>query len=97
VAIELQDGESRVARLQADADKYRRQQAAAGKLGVELAEAQGTKLENDALQGVGSENYVGLKMAEVLKGVRVLVLPSDGANGMNPLDMPSLLKKLEVP
>jgi regulator of protease activity HflC (stomatin/prohibitin superfamily) len=97
VNIELQEGESKVQRLRADADKYRRQQAAAGKLGVELAEAQGTKLENDALQGVGSENYVGLKMAEVLRGVKVLVLPSDGANGMNPLDMPSLLKKLEVP
>jgi len=43
-------------------------------------------MENTALQGAGSENMVGLKMADVLKGVKVLVLSSDGATGMNPLD-----------
>jgi hypothetical protein len=35
-------------------------------------------------------------MAEVLQGVRVLVLPSDGSDGVNPLDLGSMLKKFEV-
>ncbi len=35
-------------------------------------------------------------MAEVLRGVRVLVLPSDGKDGLNPLDIGSLLTKMEV-
>jgi regulator of protease activity HflC (stomatin/prohibitin superfamily) len=95
--VELSRGAAEVQKLHAQADLYTRQQAAAGKLKVELAEATGTRLENDALQGVGSENYVGLRMAETLKGVKVLVLPSDGANGFNPLDLPALMKKLEVP
>ncbi len=41
---------------------------------------------------------VGLRMAEVLKGLKVLVLPSDGASGFNPSRRDLLmLKRLEVP
>jgi regulator of protease activity HflC (stomatin/prohibitin superfamily) len=93
---ELSRGAAEVEKLRAQADLYRRTKAAEGKLLVELAEARGTQLENDALQGAGSENMVGLKMADVLKGVKVLVLPSDGAGGMNPLDVAALLRKFEV-
>jgi hypothetical protein len=32
----------------------------------------------------------------VLRGVKVLVLPSDGKDGMNPLDLPGMMRKLEV-
>jgi regulator of protease activity HflC (stomatin/prohibitin superfamily) len=94
--IELSRGKAEVQKLQAQADLYRRKKAAEGKLEVELAEAKGTQLENSALQGAGAENMVGLKMADVLKGVRVLVLSSDGANGLNPLDLASMLRKFEV-
>lgn len=94
--IELTRGKSEVQKLQAQADLYKRKRAAEGKLLVELAEARGTQLENTALQGAGSENMVGLKMADVLAGVRVLVLSSDGANGFNPLDLSSMLRKFEV-
>ena len=94
--IELSRGEAEVQKLKSSAELYRRKRAAEGKLLVELAEAKGTQLENSALQGAGSENIVGLKMAEVLKGVRVLVLSSDGKEGMNPLDLQSILKKFEV-
>lgn len=93
---ELQRGESEVQKLHAEADLYQRKAGAQGKLLVETAEAQGTKLESDAYLGQGAENVVGIKMAEVLKGVRILVLPSDGKDGVNPLDMGSLLNKLEV-
>jgi regulator of protease activity HflC (stomatin/prohibitin superfamily) len=96
VEVELSRGEAEVQKIRAQADPYSRKQAAAGKLLVELAEAKGTQLETDALQGAGSENMVGIKMAELLRGVKVLVLASDGPNGLNPLDLESLMKKLEV-
>jgi regulator of protease activity HflC (stomatin/prohibitin superfamily) len=94
--IELSRGKAEVQKLSSQADLYSRKKAAEGKLLVELAEARGTQLANSALQGAGSENMVGLKMAEVLSGVRVLVLSSDGANGFNPLDLSSMLRKFEV-
>jgi len=97
VDVELERGDAEVKKLNAEADLYRRQKIAQGQLLVELAEAQGTKLENDALQGAGSEYIVGLKMAEVLSGVKVLVLSSDSKDGINPLDVSTLLKKFEVP
>lgn len=96
VQVELARGEADVKKLQAEADLYRRQKAAAGDLLVKLAEAQGTELENQALRGVGSENMVGLRMAEALKGTRIIVLPSDGEGGMNPLDLRTLLKRFDV-
>ena len=93
---ELSRGAAEVRKLESQAELYRRTQAAGGKLLVDLAEAKGTQLENTALQGAGSENMVGLKMAEVLAGVKVIVLTSDGANGMNPLDLGSVLRMFEV-
>lgn len=93
---ELSRGDAEVQKLQSEAELYRRQKASEGKLKVDLAEAEGTQLENTALQGTGSENMVGLKMAEVLRGVKVLVLASDGKDGLNPLDLGSVLQKFEV-
>jgi len=39
---------------------------------------------------------VGLKMAEVYRGLRLLVLPSDGAGGVNPLNLEQAMKLFEV-
>ncbi|HVY38336.1 MAG TPA: SPFH domain-containing protein [Polyangia bacterium] len=96
VETELQRGRAEVEKLRAQADLYQRKRAAEGKLLVELADAKGTGLENAALQGAGSENLVGLKMADALRGVRVIVLPSDGKDGTNPLDLGELLRKFQV-
>lgn len=96
VETELQRGRAEVEKLRAQADLYERKKAAEGKLLVELADAKGTALENAALQGAGSENLVGLKMADALRGVRVIVLPSDGKDGTNPLDLGELLRKFQV-
>jgi len=96
VTVELSRGESEVKKLVADADLYRRTRMAEGRLLTQLAEAKGTQLENTALQGTGSENMVGLRMAEVLAGLKVLVLPTDGETGLNPLDLGSVLRKFEV-
>jgi hypothetical protein len=96
VETELQRGRAEVEKLRAQADLYERKKAADGKLLVELSDAKGTSLENAALQGAGSENLVGLKMADALRGVRVIVLPSDGKDGTNPLDLGELLRKFQV-
>jgi regulator of protease activity HflC (stomatin/prohibitin superfamily) len=96
VQVELARGEAEVKKLEADADLYRRKKAAEGDLLVKLAEAQGTELENQALRGVGSENMVGMRMADALKGTRIIVLPTDGEGGMNPLDLKTLLRRFDV-
>ena len=96
VQVELTRGEAEVKKLEAEADLYRRKRAADGDLLVKLAEAQGTEMENQALRGLGSENMVGLRMAEALKGTKVIVLPTDGEGGMNPLDLKTLLKRFDV-
>lgn len=93
---ELSRGLAEIEKLRAQGDLYERRRAAEGRLLVELADAKGTQLENAALQGAGSENLVGLKMADTLKGVRVLVLPTDGKDGTNPLDVGELLRKFQV-
>jgi regulator of protease activity HflC (stomatin/prohibitin superfamily) len=96
VQVELARGEAEVKKLEADADLYRRKKAADGDLLVKLAEAQGTELENQALRGAGSENMVGLRMADALRGTRLIVLPTDGEGAMNPLDLKTLLKRFDV-
>jgi regulator of protease activity HflC (stomatin/prohibitin superfamily) len=94
--VELSRGRAEVEKLRAQADLYERKRAAEGRLLVELADAKGTQLENTALQGAGSENLVGLKMADALKGTRVIVVPTDGKEGTNPLDLGGMLRKFQV-
>jgi len=94
--VELARGEAEKKKKEAEADLYERKQRAAGELLVRLREAEGVKLENAALQGQGSENLVGLKMADTLKNTRVIVLPTDGPNGTNPLDLKRTLDRFEV-
>ncbi len=96
VEVELARGAAEVQKLESGAELYRRTKASEGELAVRLARAQGTELENKALRGTGSENMVGLKMAETLKGVQVIVLPSDGEGGTNPLDLNATLKRFDV-
>jgi hypothetical protein len=96
VKVELARGEGEKKKLEAEADLYTRKRHAAGELAVQLAEAEGTRLENEALRGIGAENLVGLKMADVLKGTRIIIVPTDGESGTNPLDLKSALKRFDV-
>jgi regulator of protease activity HflC (stomatin/prohibitin superfamily) len=96
VDVEYARGKAEVQKLKSEADLYTRTQAAQGELIVRLSKAQGTQLENNALRGAGSENMVGLKMADALKGIDVIVLPSDGEGGTNPLDLNGMLKRFDV-
>jgi regulator of protease activity HflC (stomatin/prohibitin superfamily) len=96
VQVELARGDAEVAKLRSEAELYRRTKAAEGDLVVKLAKAKGTELENAALRGAGSENMVGLKMADVLQGTQVIVVPTDGEGGVNPLDLNEALRRFDV-
>jgi regulator of protease activity HflC (stomatin/prohibitin superfamily) len=96
VQVELSRGDAEVAKLRSEAELYRRTKAAQGDLTVKLARAKGIELENAALRGAGSENMVGLKMADVLSGTQVIVVPTDGEAGVNPLDLNAALKRFDV-
>jgi regulator of protease activity HflC (stomatin/prohibitin superfamily) len=96
VKVELSRGDAEKRKIDAEAETYVRKQHAAGELEVKLAEAEGTRLENDAYRGAGSENMVGLKMADVMRGTKIIVVPTDGETGMNPLDLRGALKKFDV-
>ena len=96
VQVELTRGDAEVSKLLSGAELYRRTKAAEGDLVVKLARAKGIELENAALRGAGSENMVGLKMADVLGGTQVIVVPTDGEGGVNPLDLNAALKRFDV-
>jgi regulator of protease activity HflC (stomatin/prohibitin superfamily) len=96
VDIKLQEGRAYITTKDAERDLYVRTKRANADLLMKLAEAKKTQLRNEALQGSGSDRMVGLKMAEVYKGVELLVLPSDGANGVNPLNLEQTMKLFEV-
>ncbi|UCG39286.1 MAG: SPFH domain-containing protein [bacterium] len=96
VKVRLQEGDAyRVKRI-AERDLYVRKQHAEGDKLVQLAEAKKTDLKNRALEGAGSERLVGLKMADVYKGLEMIILSSDGAGGINPLDLKGTLEMFEV-
>ena len=65
-------------------------------LAAEIARLSPGDLELVYPLGSGSEAMVGLRMAEVLKGTRVVVIPTDGPNGFNPLDLKTVLKRFDV-
>jgi regulator of protease activity HflC (stomatin/prohibitin superfamily) len=96
VKIKIQEGSAYVTTKEAERDLYVRRKHADADLLIKLAEAKKTQLRNDALQGAGSDRMVGLKMAEVYRGLQLLVLPSDGAGGVNPLNLEQAMKLLEV-
>jgi regulator of protease activity HflC (stomatin/prohibitin superfamily) len=96
VKIKISEGEAYVTRRNAEIDQYVRTKRAQADLLVKLAEAKKTELRNSALQGSGSDRMVGLRMAKVLKGLDMIVLPSDGPGGVNPLDMAGMLNLFEV-
>jgi len=96
VLVELEKGAAYVTRKRAEQDLYFRSKTAEADLLVKLAEAEKVRLKNEALRGKGAERMVGLKMADVYKGLNIIVLPSDGANGVNPLNLGNALELFDV-
>jgi regulator of protease activity HflC (stomatin/prohibitin superfamily) len=95
-AVELEKGKAYVTRKIAEKDLYVRKIKAEADLLVKLAEAERVRLRNNALQGVGSERMVALKMADIYKDLDMIILPSDGPGGVNPLDLNNALKLFDV-
>lgn len=92
IEVERERGRAAVRRIDAEADLYYRQKVAEGDLLVALAEAEGTRLENEALRAVGAANLVGLEMAEALEGVELIMVSTTGERAVNPLDLDSLVE-----
>ena len=92
IGVESERGKAEVRKIAAEADAYYRKRVAEGDLLVALAEAEGTRLENQALQQAGASNIVGLEMAEALEGTEVIVVSTTGPGAVNPLDLNALLK-----
>lgn len=67
----------------AELENYRRIKEAEADLLVKLADAKATDLMTSALEGQGSEQMVGLEMAEVLKGIDTFIISSDKTNPLN--------------
>ncbi|UCD81116.1 MAG: SPFH domain-containing protein, partial [Desulfobacterales bacterium] len=96
VEVELEKGKAYVTRKQAEKDLYARKKKAEADLLIQLAEAEKVRLKNEALKGLGAERMVGLKMADAYKGLDLVILPSDGPTGVNPLDLDNALKMFDV-
>ncbi len=95
-AVEIENGKAYVTRKIAEKDLYARKIKANADLQVKLAEAEKVRLKNDALKGIGSERMVALKMADVYKGLDTIILPSDGPQGVNPLNLENALQLFDV-
>ncbi len=91
VDVEKERGDTEVRKIKADYELYSRQRIAEGGLLVALAEAEASRLENDALSAAGASNIVGLKMAEAVSNTQLIIIPTDGASAVNPLDLDRLI------
>lgn len=96
VAVKLQEGEAYALRRKAEAELYSREKRAEADLLVRLAEADRNRLKNEALREEGADVLVGLQMAEVYRGLRLIVLSSEGSRGLNPLDLDQTLRMFDV-
>ena len=96
LSIKLMDGSNFVTRLTAQMDSYRRIKASEANRVMATAEAEKQRMINEAYQGAGSDRLIGLEWAKVLSGLDTIVLESGGANGFNPLDVDTLMKRLKI-
>jgi len=87
------DGEFEQAKIQADA-YYEKQLRIAQAIEAEgRAEAEGIRKMNEALAGAGGETMVKLRIAEALKGKRIVLLPlSEGGMNLKTTDVNGLLE-----
>jgi regulator of protease activity HflC (stomatin/prohibitin superfamily) len=96
VKVKLEEGNAYVVKRRAEMDLYVRTKHAQADLLVKLAEARKTELVNAAYQLRGSDKLVGLEMAKVYEGLKLIMLPSAGAAGINPLDLQKSLQLFGV-
>ena len=92
VDVEKERGAAEVRKINADAELYSRKRNADGDLLVALAEAESSRLENEALSAAGASNVVGLKMAQAISNTQLIVVSTDGPGGVNPLKLDQLVE-----
>ncbi len=96
VKVKHEEGKAYTVKKNAEKDLYSRSKKAGADLLVSMANAKKSKLRNQALGGPGADRLVALEMADVYKGIEVVILPSDGKDGINPLDLNQTLKLFEL-
>lgn len=96
VKVKEAEGDAYRVGKEAERDLYVRSKKAEADLLVATAEAQGVELKNQAMQALGADAMVAIKMAKILKGLDVILLPAGGEQGMNPLDLNAVLKTFGV-
>lgn len=96
VKVKEAEGDAYRVEKEAERDLYVRQKEAEADLLVATAEAKGVELKNEAMQTLGADAMVAVKMADILKGLEVILLPAGGEQGMNPLDVNAVLKTFGV-
>ena len=96
VKVTILEGEAYKTEKMAEQDLYTRKKAAEATLLVKTAEAEATQLKNDAMQVLGYDRKVAMEMAKALDGLECVVVPTGGANGVNPLDLDGMLKLFGV-
>lgn len=94
--VKRQEGLAYKTKKNAEKELYVRKRTAEGDLLVKLADARKTELRNEALQKAGSDRMVALELADAYKGMEIIVLPTDGENGINPLDMDGMMELFGV-
>ncbi|MBN2444218.1 MAG: SPFH domain-containing protein [Spirochaetales bacterium] len=96
IKVKLEEGNAYVVKRQADMDLYVRTKHAEADLLIKLAEARKTELINNAYQKRGSDKLVGIEMAKVFSGLQVIMLPSSGKNGINPLNLDEIMRMFGI-
>ena len=90
-------GIARAQEIDSEADRILVIKSAEGDLLIAQSEAEGRRLINQALAGRGGSIYVGLEYAKALEGLEVIVIPSSGPGGLNPLDSDALIEMFTTP
>jgi regulator of protease activity HflC (stomatin/prohibitin superfamily) len=90
--VEIERGKAEAEKIRAEAKAYVEIKKAEALKLVKLAEANGDKLIEKAMQGIGGKNIAAMEMADVIKGIDKIIIQSGGKNGINPLDIEQLLK-----
>ena len=96
VKVKIAEGDAYRVEKEAERDLYTRRKTAQADLLVKTAEAQGIELKNQAMQTLGADAMVALRMAEVLKGLDTILLPAGGEGGVNPLELEKVLQMFGV-
>jgi regulator of protease activity HflC (stomatin/prohibitin superfamily) len=94
--IEAAKGASKQRYLEADAIFYERQQQAEAILAEKTARAEGLTERARALSGSGGKNMVKLRVAESLKGKKIIFMPASSGMDVRTTDVNKLLQTYGV-